>query len=245
MSTGRRLTVKSVYLESPDNRKLVNATTSSETSEEQITRNLETRWKTLTPDAKFAWEIVAKLTRQLRDSTKTLTTISRLPAPTDEPEVEIHKQLETCRRMMAMAKVFSIIQVSVYLKNLTDCKRLAKVVYQNLEWGWNEKVYQEALKYELGGIGYQVVSEIPQTIVYRGVELGDGINVRTDLIVTDRNNGRQLLLELKADMASPVSLRKATQQCRRYLRMKKIPIGLVINFPDKPYQRVRIITVIA
>ena len=34
MSTGRRLTVKSVYLESPDNRKLVNATTSSETSEE-------------------------------------------------------------------------------------------------------------------------------------------------------------------------------------------------------------------
>ena len=243
MTTSRRLTVKSVYLDSPENRKWVDVKESL--PEEQVTRELETRWKTLTPDAKFAWEIVAKLTRQLRDSSKTSITTSPPQASLPEPTADMLVKMEVCRQMIARAKIASLVRVSPYRLQLSDCKRLSKIVYQNLDWGWNEKVYQEALKYELTGAGYQVVSEIPQTIVYQGVELGDGINVRTDLLVTERISGRKLLLELKADMASPSSIRKAVQQCRRYLRMKKIPIGLVINFPDKPNQKVIIITVLA
>ena len=49
---------------------------------------------------------------------------------------------------------------------------------------------------------------------------------------------RQLLLELKAVATSASAMRKAVQQCSRYLNLKKYERGMVINFPERDGDRV-------
>ena len=74
--------------------------------------------------------------------------------------------------------------------------------------------------------------------------MGDGVNVRSDILVEDRTTGQQLLLELKAVPASNSTMEKAVQQCRRYLKLKKYPSGMVVNFPSGGGERVRMVRVL-
>ena len=234
----KRLTVKSTYCGAPENLSLVRHQHPDGISEENLHREMELRWKRLTPEQKIPWEIITELTRKLRQNG-----VTTREANGETQEIPSNPNLTRCQQILAGHTIARLLRVSPYRHMLSVCRLRSTQVYQNLDWGWNEKVYQEALKHELLLAGYQVVSEIPHTIIYQGVELGDGINARTDLLVTERTTGRRLLLELKADMASALGLRRAVQQCRRYLRMKQIPLGLVVNFPDKPGQRVKLITV--
>ena len=126
--------------------------------------------------------------------------------------------------------------VLLYRRMYNTILTASRIVYSTMEWGWNEKVYQEALKVELDSLQYKVSSEIPHTLYYKGYALGDGVNARTDILVEDRNTGMTMLVELKAVTPwTKSSLAKTKQQCKRYLRLKGMHYGMIINFPDKPY----------
>ncbi len=146
------------------------------------------------------------------------------------------EKLNRCREIMASHLISKMVKNAAYRNILTQVRLAARTVYRSMDWGWNEKVFQEALKTELDHISqgqYQLCSEIPHTISYRGKPMGDGVNARTDILLTERSTGRQVLLELKAVSDTRGSMDKAVQQCKRYLRMKQMPVGMVINFPDR------------
>lgn len=155
------------------------------------------------------------------------------------PTTAQHRALQPLREYYAALRITAFIRVQNQM--MRDVEISAKEVYRVLGWGWNEKAFQEALKMELDDRGYRVTSEIPHTIMYKGRPMGDGVNVRTDILVETRTTPtKQLLLELKADAATPASLLKAKQQCLRYLQLKGYPSGMVVNFPERAGQRVKI-----
>ena len=130
----------------------------------------------------------------------------------------------------------------------------AREVAQILSWGWNEKAYQEALKIELG-LRFQqqqqllhITSEVPHTVHYKGYPMGDGVNVRTDLLISRVASEKApptpcLLLELKADAATPKARERAKQQCCRYLKLAAFQhqdmLGMVIHFPTAPGEDIK------
>ena len=141
--------------------------------------------------------------------------------------------LVKCRKEVSAFIITKSIRAYPMGKLIPTLVKIANTVYSELGHGWNEKVYQEAMKIELNRTLVKIVvsSEVPTSIVYKGIQLGDGVYVRTDIVLTDDTN-HKLLLELKV---SKTNLDKAVNQCKRYLRLGAIPIGLVINFPDKLY----------
>lgn len=150
-------------------------------------------------------------------------------------------KVERCRQILASYVITRIMRAAAYRTILSKVREAAKTVYQTLDWGWNEKHYQEALKTELDGLAGQywtICSEIPHTISYGGRPMGDGVNVRTDILLTQRRHpGRRIILELKAVSEGRSAMLKAVQQCKRYITMLDIPVGMVINFPDRPSLR--------
>ena len=187
-----RITVKSVYCNATENIEFVQNNSVSTLTPSEVAKKLESTWKKLTPEQKIPWEIIGGLVRK-SGQTRTIRTMTLETSPVAYD----HPTLVQCRETLASYTITKLVRVASYRNMLLQCRHRARIVYKNLDWGWNEKVYQEALKYELGCVNYQVVSEIPQTIIYQGIELGDGINARTDLLVTHRDTGQRLLLELK------------------------------------------------
>jgi GxxExxY protein len=93
-------------------------------------------------------------------------------------------------------------------------------VHQELGPGLLESAYEECLCWELQerGLSYQRQVDLP--IVYKGVSLDCAY--RIDILVED-----QVLLELKSvDNILPIHI----AQLMTYLRLKKIHVGLLMNF---------------
>jgi GxxExxY protein len=92
-------------------------------------------------------------------------------------------------------------------------------VHNDLETGFLEKVYENALKIELEEAGLDVEQQCPVNVQYRGRIVGE---FYADLLVR-----RQLVLELKA-------VRKLAKehevQLANYLNATGIENGLLINF---------------
>ena len=111
----------------------------------------------------------------------------------------------------------------------------AQEVYRELGWGWREDVYREALAVELRQGGRAVQKEVVYPIRYKG-EVLSHVGLRVDMMVD-----HTLVVELKANAGEPAALRRAEQQCRRYVRILAAPglSGLVLNFPDKPARAVQ------
>ena len=103
-------------------------------------------------------------------------------------------------------------------------------VYSELGWGWAESCYREALSIELTNLGYICSQEVSIPIKYGGIELSH-VNSRIDILA--RKEERDIILELKADAASKISMEKAVGQCKRYMKLMNTNSGLVLNFPDK------------
>ncbi len=192
------------------------------------------QWRDRTEEERQVWDMLAQLLVER-------PVVKPLPPPiTLTPRQK--EVLDGLKRTLAAYKITKCIKAAAVTKMLTLVRKAATTVYGLMDWGWNEKVFQEALKIELDELtegSLLITSEIPHTLSYKGRYLGDGVNSRTDILLTNRQNGKQLLLELKAVSGERSSMVKADQQCRRYLRMKRIPIGMVINFPDKPNSRIR------
>ncbi|EMI57318.1 hypothetical protein RSSM_01159 [Rhodopirellula sallentina SM41] len=89
--------------------------------------------------------------------------------------------------------------------------------------GLLESVYEEALAYELPQHGCNVRRQVPSPIQYKDVTLATPLKI--DLIVNDL-----VIVECKAvTQYNPIF----ATQLLTYLRLRKLKLGLVINFGKK------------
>lgn len=109
-------------------------------------------------------------------------------------------------------------------KELTD--KILKAfyeVYNQLQYGFREKIYQKSLAYELRKLGLEVEEEKPISVYYKGLLMGE---YRSDIVVDGK-----IILELKAQSTIKDS---HEAQLLHYLRAMPIEVGLVLNFGLKP-----------
>ena len=95
-------------------------------------------------------------------------------------------------------------------------------VYNTLGHGFLEKVYENALVYEMETENLEVKQQESIKVSYDGKVVGDYV---ADLIVNDR-----VVVEVKA--AKRIS-KSNEAQLLNYLKATKIDIGLLINFGDR------------
>ena len=96
-------------------------------------------------------------------------------------------------------------------------------VYNELGYGFLEKVYQNAMYFALQDIGLEVHAQQRIKVYFRGREVGDYI---ADLIVNDL-----VILELKATSSL---IEKHEVQLVNYLKATPIEVGLLLNFGNEP-----------
>jgi GxxExxY protein len=95
-------------------------------------------------------------------------------------------------------------------------------VYNTLGYGFNEKVYENALAIELRKAGLKAVKQQEIVVYYDGENVGD---YRTDIVVND-----VVIVELKAarELAE-----EHEAQLLNYLKATTIEVGLLLNFGVK------------
>ena len=96
-------------------------------------------------------------------------------------------------------------------------------VYNELGYGFLEKVYQNSLYIELKTRGFNVEAQKRINVHYKGKVVGEYF---ADLIVNDL-----IILELKA---AEVLVKEHEWQLINYLRGTNIEVGLLLNFGVKP-----------
>lgn len=109
-------------------------------------------------------------------------------------------------------------------KDLTD--QILKAfydVYNELGYGFLEKVYQNSLYLELKSRGFDVKAQSQIKVFYKGFEVGEYF---ADLIVNDL-----VILELKA---KDYIIEEFEWQLVNYLRATPIEVGLLLNFGKQP-----------
>lgn len=96
-------------------------------------------------------------------------------------------------------------------------------VYNELAYGFLEKVYQNSLFLELKNKGLKVEAQKRIAVFYKGIEVGEYF---ADLIVEDT-----IILELKA---ADYIVKDFENQILNYLRATDCEVGLHLNFGRKP-----------
>ncbi len=105
-------------------------------------------------------------------------------------------------------------------------------VYNQLGYGFLEKVYENALKIELEKHSLSVEKQKPINVYYDQILVGEYF---ADLVVEGR-----IIIELKA----AESLCKAHEiQLINYLKASDIELGLLLNFGKKPEIKRKIYTI--
>ena len=99
-------------------------------------------------------------------------------------------------------------------------------VYNELGFGFLEKVYEEAMARALKSKGLQVQQQASVLVWFRGEKIG---SYEADLIVAD-----VVLIELKACKTLDSS---HEAQVLHYLRSTEIEVGLLFNFGPRPQVR--------
>ena len=103
-------------------------------------------------------------------------------------------------------------------------------VYNKIGFGFLESVYAKALEVALKLTGLKVDREVPVTIFFEGVDVGQH---RMDMVVEDR-----IVLEIRAtEKLSDV----AKRQLRNYLSAMDLELGILLHFgPTADHHRVLI-----
>ena len=115
-------------------------------------------------------------------------------------------------------------------KDLTDIiLKTFYEVYNELGYGFLEKVYQNSLLIELRNKRINVIPQKKIKVFYKGYEVGEYF---ADLIVEDK-----VVLELKA---VKYIVEEFENQLLNYLRGTDCEVGLLLNFGKKPEFRRRI-----
>jgi GxxExxY protein len=102
-------------------------------------------------------------------------------------------------------------------------------VYNELGYGFLERVYQNSLYLELKSKGLRVEAQKKIEVYYKGIEVGQ---YYADLIVEDL-----IILELKA---ADCIIKEFENQILNYLRGTNCEVGLLLNFGTKPEFRRKI-----
>ncbi len=104
-------------------------------------------------------------------------------------------------------------------------------VYNDLGYGFLEKVYENALVYELRKMNLRVVQQRPIKVYYDNLLVGEYF---ADIIVEDA-----VIIELKA----VESLHEShSNQLINYLKATEVEVGLLLNFGMKPQFARKILT---
>ena len=108
-------------------------------------------------------------------------------------------------------------------QNITqEIIRIFYEVYNELGYGFLERVYQNALFYELKANGFDVKAQQKIKVYYKEIEVGEYI---CDILVNDL-----IILELKAQE----QLVEANEfQLINYLKATNYEVGLLLNFGKK------------
>ncbi|MBI9019128.1 MAG: GxxExxY protein [Phycisphaerae bacterium] len=96
-------------------------------------------------------------------------------------------------------------------------------VYNSLGFGFLEKVYENALAFELEDMGFNVQQQQNIKVYYRGIDVGTYF---ADIVVDD-----SIIIELKT-AENICDSHKA--QLKNYLQATKMEVGLLLNFGPKP-----------
>ncbi|WP_264537213.1 GxxExxY protein [Flavobacterium sp. N1736] len=96
-------------------------------------------------------------------------------------------------------------------------------VYNELGYGFLERVYQNSLYLELKNKGFKVEAQKKIEVYYKGIEVGE---YYADLIVEDL-----IILELKA---ANCIVKEFENQILNYLKGTNCEVGLLLNFGIKP-----------
>lgn len=96
-------------------------------------------------------------------------------------------------------------------------------VYNQLGYGFLEKVYENALIFELERRGVHVQQQVPINVQYEGQTVGEYF---ADILVEGK-----VIIELKA--AERIS-EAHNAQLINYLKATGIEVGLILNFGPKP-----------
>ena len=95
-------------------------------------------------------------------------------------------------------------------------------VHTALGYGFLEKVYENALAYELKKLGFDAEKQVPIKVYYEGIEVG---SYTADILVNDL-----IILELKvAEAIQP----EHEAQLLNYLKATEYDVGYVLNFGKK------------
>lgn len=105
-------------------------------------------------------------------------------------------------------------------------------VYNELGFGFLEKVYENALLFELRSLGLKAEKQIPVQVYYLGINVG---NYFADIIVNDK-----VIIEIKAGENGLVEEHEL--QLINYLRATDIEVGLLLSFGKKPVFKRKIFT---
>ena len=106
-------------------------------------------------------------------------------------------------------------------------------VYDELGYGFLEKVYERALAVEFGFLGLRFERQVPIGVVYRGVGVGEYF---ADFIV-----GGKVIVEIKSIRELGGAEEK---QLLNYLRATDKEVGLLLNFGQKPEIKRRVYDII-
>lgn len=96
-------------------------------------------------------------------------------------------------------------------------------VYNTLGWGFLEKVYENAMVFELTKNGLHVVLQKPIKVYYEGEQVG--------IYTADLQINNSVIVELKA---AETLCEEHEAQLLNYLRATDIEVGLLLNFGKKP-----------
>lgn len=109
-------------------------------------------------------------------------------------------------------------------KSITDT--ILKVfyeVYNELGYGFLEKVYQNAMYFELISLGYKVEAQKQIKVYFKKQLVGE---YYSDLLVEDK-----VIVELKA---TELLMNVHVAQVMNYLKATPIEVGLLLNFGEEP-----------
>jgi GxxExxY protein len=104
-------------------------------------------------------------------------------------------------------------------------------VYNNMGFGYLEKVYENAMMIELERLNLKCEKQKPITVEYDGFNIGEYF---ADIIVND-----SVIIELKA-VESLCEAHEA--QLVNYLKATEIEVGLLLNFGKEPQFKRRVLT---
>ncbi len=111
----------------------------------------------------------------------------------------------------------------LHKKITDDILKVYYDIYNQLGYGFLEKVYQNAMFFELKSKGYKVEAQQPIKVYFKNQLVGE---YYADLLVDDK-----IIIELKA---CEVLMNVHVAQLMNYLKATKIEVGLLLNFGEEP-----------